>query len=175
MTPDNYADRMRELIESAEETLYLQFSYVRPPRDNDRYRMLLDAVADRMRAGVDVRVIVASHQDPAHTQKLKLLGWKLELMRKQKSKLHNKGVLVDGKIAVVGSHNWSSDGTQYNRDASLIFHSSKIARYFNEVFQFDWNNLTKPVTAAEITPVVAESDVTPRGMVRIPWTAWYEE
>jgi phosphatidylserine/phosphatidylglycerophosphate/cardiolipin synthase-like enzyme len=175
MTPDNYADRVRELIESAEKTLYMQFSYINGPRDNDKFRALLDAVAAKMRAGLDVRILVGRNQDAAHTQRLMELGWDLACMRRQTSKLHNKGILVDSKITVVGSHNWSSDGTQYNRDASIVFYSRPITRYFNTVFQFDWANLSKSVTTREVTPLIATSEATPQGMVRVPWHAWFED
>jgi hypothetical protein len=134
MTPDNYADRILEVIEGANETLFLQYSYIRPPRDNDKYRKLLDAVGRKMHAGVDVRIIVGSNQNSEDTQKLKALGWDLDSLRIQRSKVHNKGILVDSRVTVVGSHNWSSDGTQYNRDASLIFWSPAITRYFTQVF-----------------------------------------
>lgn len=178
MTPDNYPDRILALIESAEQTLWMQYAYVRAPRDNDRYRKLVMAVAARMKAGLDVRVIVDKRNEkPEDIQALLGLGWKPAMMRLQRSAVHNKGILVDEKIAVVGSQNWSQDGTQFNRDASLVLHSPQIAKYFAKVFTFDWENLTDPVSSQmEIAPVIApESGPTPPGMVRIPWAAWYRE
>jgi phosphatidylserine/phosphatidylglycerophosphate/cardiolipin synthase-like enzyme len=99
------------------------------------------------------------------------------MFRRQTSKVHNKGILIDGKIAVVGSNNWSSDGTQYNRDASLIFFSRPITQFFTEVFLFDWDNLSTAIsTTPETVPVLApERGPTPLGMVRIPWRAWFDE
>jgi phosphatidylserine/phosphatidylglycerophosphate/cardiolipin synthase-like enzyme len=86
----------------------------------------------------------------------------------------DKGIIVDGQKTVVGSQNWSSDGTQINRDASLIFDDSEIATYYNEVFQFDWANLTKPIGVQEMAPMIAQpGEPTPVGMVRVPWDAWY--
>ena len=99
------------------------------------------------------------------------------MFRRQASNLHNKGILVDGKIAVVGSNNWSSAGTQYNRDASLVFFSEPIAQYYTEVFLFDWDYLSRSIVSApEVSPMLApESGSTPLGMVRIPWQAWFDE
>jgi phosphatidylserine/phosphatidylglycerophosphate/cardiolipin synthase-like enzyme len=175
LTPDNYGDFILDLINSAQETLWMQYAYIRAPKDDDKYKRLIEAVASRIKAGVDVRVIVdGRNQIAAHTQSLIALGWGTRNIRLQRSKVHNKGILVDSKIAVVGSQNWSSDGTQYNRDASVILHSPAIARYFGKVFEFDWDNLTRPVSEPEITPMLApESGPTPAGMVRIPWSAWY--
>jgi phosphatidylserine/phosphatidylglycerophosphate/cardiolipin synthase-like enzyme len=177
MSPDNYADGILELIESAKKSLYLQFSYINQP-SAATFDKIIDAVAGKMKEGLDVRVIAGSNQK-AESSDL-LIGkrkWKRSMFRIQKTKLHNKGVIVDGKIAVVGSNNWSSDGTQYNRDTSLIFFSRPIAQYYTEVFMFDWDNLTRAVGGrTEMAPLLApETGPTPPGMVRIPWQAWFND
>ncbi|WP_439402649.1 phospholipase D-like domain-containing protein [Bradyrhizobium sp. DASA03068] len=175
MTPDNYGPAILELINSAEDTLYMQYSYIRGPKNNDLYRDLLKAVAGRMKKGVDVRVIVDTRNEAdADVDLVLALGWDSSRWRRQVSPVHNKGILVDGHLTVVGSQNWSSDGTQINRDASLIFDDAEIAAYYDAVFQFDWANLTKPIGAQETAPIVAQpGDPTPVGMVRVPWNAWY--
>ena len=177
MSPDNYAKGILKLIRSAKKSLYLQFSYVTLPA-TEIFDQIIDAVSEKMNDGIDVRVILGSFQKPSNNHIL--VGkrkWKRSMFRIQKSKLHNKGVIIDGKIAVVGSNNWSSDGTQYNRDTSLVFFSRPIAQYYNEVFLFDWDNLTKSITTStEIAPVLApETGPTPLGMVRIPWQAWFND
>lgn len=177
MSPDNYADRILELINSAEHSLYLQFSYIRQP-SREKFDTIISAIAQRMEDDIDVRILVGPNQTPEHSDLLiGVRGWKRTMFRRQTSKVHNKGILVDGKIAVVGSNNWSTDGTQYNRDSSLIFHSRPIAQYFTEVFLFDWDNLSKSIGGGhELAPELApESGPTPLGMVRIPWQAWFDE
>jgi len=177
MSPDNYAAEILKLIRGAERQIYLQFSYIRQP-STEKFDEIISAVAGKMQAGLDVRVLVGSSQDSEDSELLVgVRGWQRSMFRKQTSKVHNKGVVVDGKIAVVGSNNWSSDGTQYNRDSSLVFYSEAIAQYYTEVFLFDWNYLSKPIgSAPEVSPVLApESGPTPLGMVRIPWQAWYED
>jgi phosphatidylserine/phosphatidylglycerophosphate/cardiolipin synthase-like enzyme len=177
MSPDNYAEEVLKLINSATRSLYLQFSYIRQP-STETFDKIISAIARKMKENLDVRVLVSSNQNNDHSNLLiTKRRWKRSMFRRQTSKLHNKGILVDGKIAVVGSNNWSSDGTQYNRDTSLIFFSRPIAQYFTEVFMFDWNNLSKPIDSApETVPELApEAGPTPLGMVRIPWQAWYDE
>lgn len=177
MSPDNYAQEILKLIQDTGRSLYLQFSYIRQP-STETFDEIITAIADKMNDGLDVRVLVGSNQNPEHSELLiGRRGWKRSMFRRQSSKMHNKGILIDGKIVVVGSNNWSSDGTQYNRDTSLIFFSRPIAQYFTEVFMFDWANLSKSIgSAPEVTPVLApESGPTPLGMVRIPWQAWFDE
>jgi phosphatidylserine/phosphatidylglycerophosphate/cardiolipin synthase-like enzyme len=122
MTPDNYGKAILDLIGGAKTSLFMQYSYIRGPKNNDLYRELLKAVASRMHHGVDVRVIVDGRNEADEDVDLVLaLGWDSSRWRRQISAVHNKGIIVDGCKTVVGSQNWSSDGTQINRDASLIF------------------------------------------------------
>jgi phosphatidylserine/phosphatidylglycerophosphate/cardiolipin synthase-like enzyme len=51
--------------------------------------------------------------------------------------VHNKGVIVVSKIAVVSSQNFSPAGVKENRDGGLILESAEIAQYFEQVFRFD--------------------------------------
>lgn len=176
MTPDNYPEAILNVIEGATSSLYLQYSYIRMPTGKDAYHRLLQAVNSKMHEGLDVRVIVdRRNQRDTDLQFLRTLGWDMERVRLQRSKLHNKGILVDGRIAVVGSHNWSSDGVQWNRDASLVFHHRDIAEYFTEVFMFDWMHLTVPVSVGAAAAEIARADQpTPPGSVRLPWHSWFE-
>lgn len=177
MSPDNYAAAILSLIQNAARTLYLQFSYIRQP-STEKFDEIITAITNKMDDGLDVRVLVGSNQQREDADLLVgRRGWKRSMFRRQISKVHNKGILIDGTIAVVGSNNWSSDGTQYNRDASLVFFSRPIAQYFTEVFLFDWNNRSASIdNTPEVAPVLApESGPTPLGMVRIPWRAWFDE
>lgn len=176
MSPDNYAAEVLKLIENAEKSLYLQFSYIRQP-STEIFDRIIAAIAEKMEAGLDVKVIVGPSQKAEHSDLL--IGtrkWKRSMFRRQRTKVHNKGILIDGKIAVVGSNNWSSDGTQYNRDTSLVFFSPQIAAYYTAVFMFDWNNLTKPIShTPEATPLIAnENEPAPPGMRRVSWQEWYD-
>ncbi|MXN92876.1 phospholipase [Flavobacterium sp. Sd200] len=175
MSPDNYAVEILKLIEAAEEKIYLQFSYIRQP-STATFDKIIEALSKKMAEGLDVKIIVGTNQDAAHSELLiGTRNWKRAMFHQQSSKLHNKGILIDGKIAVVGSNNWSSDGTQYNRDTSLVFFSEEIAAYYNEVFMFDWNNLTKEISKKNtVTPVIAQENApVPPGMVKVSWGEWY--
>ena len=52
--------------------------------------------------------------------------------------LHNKGMLVDGVRAVVGSINGTQNSIEKNREVDLRLESSDAAAYFGRVFTFDW-------------------------------------
>lgn len=175
MSPDNYAREILKLIQDAKDSIYLQFSYIRQP-STEIFNQIIDALSEKMADGLDVKIIVGTSQDAGHSDLLiGKRGWLRSCFRQQRSKLHNKGILIDGIITVVGSNNWSSDGTQYNRDTSLVFYSPEIYQYYHEVFQLDWDNLTRPISQA-VQPeiVIAPENVpAPAGMVRVSWNEWY--
>jgi phosphatidylserine/phosphatidylglycerophosphate/cardiolipin synthase-like enzyme len=57
-------------------------------------------------------------------------------------KCHTKGIVVDSKEVLLGSQNLTNGGSLFNRDASLLVRSPKVAKFFEKVFLFDWDNLT---------------------------------
>jgi phosphatidylserine/phosphatidylglycerophosphate/cardiolipin synthase-like enzyme len=178
LSPDNYVEKVLSLIEKAERSLYFQYSYIRLPKEEDRFMELIRLIARKIKEGLDVRLIAsARNQAAADTEGLARMGLTADHFRLQKSKLHNKGILVDSKKALVSSQNWSRDGVLYNRDAGLIIHDARVARYFEKVFLFDWDNLTRPTGEQEFAPVAAppEMEATPAGMVRVPWRSFYDE
>lgn len=58
---------------------------------------------------------------------------------------------MDSKVIAVGSQNWSGDGVLRNRDASLIIWHDGAAQYFEQLFDYDWDNLAKQKLTAEVS------------------------
>jgi phosphatidylserine/phosphatidylglycerophosphate/cardiolipin synthase-like enzyme len=52
--------------------------------------------------------------------------------------MHAKYIVIDGSIAVIGSHNWSYSAFADNRELSLLVRNSGIARTLDRVFATDW-------------------------------------
>jgi len=53
---------------------------------------------------------------------------------------HNKMILVDGKIAVISSQNWSDTAVDTNREAGVVLYHADICRHFEQVFTHDWES-----------------------------------
>lgn len=148
LTPDNYAEHVLQLIGSAKKRIYFQNQSLSPLKSNkDGFRRLLDALKEKQSAGVDVRIIFRDTTEfggPDALRKslesIKDYGFDTAQIKVQKG-CHTKGVIVDGSVAMIGSHNWTNEGTLFNRDASLIFYDQEIAKYLEEIFLFDWKNL----------------------------------
>jgi phosphatidylserine/phosphatidylglycerophosphate/cardiolipin synthase-like enzyme len=145
LTPDNYQQHVLDLIGSARKSFYMQTQYIHPsakPSDSD-HAALIAAVQDRIDAGVDVRLITSEYQTADWIEKLKEAGLDTSVLRIQ-PKVHNKGIVVDGSVAMVSSQNWSADGTLRNRDAGLIIWHAEVAAYYEAIFLHDWNYLAAP-------------------------------
>lgn len=57
------------------------------------------------------------------------------------SKLHNKGIIVDGESVLVSSINMGSSAMNRNREMGVIIHSPLISGYYLDAWHEDWNRL----------------------------------
>jgi phosphatidylserine/phosphatidylglycerophosphate/cardiolipin synthase-like enzyme len=151
LTPDNFLEHVVPVVKSAKERLYIQnqsLSILQPLDKNEpEYLELFEAIRARQKAGVDVRMIfrvMPVDEDAARAAKDSLVkfGFKKSTILVQE-RLHTKGVVVDSKVVIIGSHNWTNQGALANRDASLVIHHADIAKYYEDIFLYDWETLTR--------------------------------
>jgi phosphatidylserine/phosphatidylglycerophosphate/cardiolipin synthase-like enzyme len=146
-TEGQYVSNMIKLIASAKKTLYVQLQYIEASLPTGVYPTLLQAIAARVAAGVDVRLIESLEYGESWAEKMKDAGVDLTANIALQPNVHNKGFVIDSSVAVVSSQNFSPDGIQFNRDAGVIIESAPVAQYFENVFLADWNNKAKPFVA----------------------------
>ena len=159
LTPDKegavYAEAVLALIRSAKKSLLFQIPYIgmpsAPNSDRGYIDELIKALTEKLKNLEDARVIlrVGSSKLSAPTHAawfFKSKGVDIDKRLKQIEDHHTKGMIVDGKRVLLGSHNWSKPGVTLNRDASLIFDDEDIAAYYAEAFEIDWEraNPIKP-------------------------------
>src|SRR5262249_46169343 len=131
--------------------------------------------------GLDVRIILRREGDVrAMIESLETVGIDtgpdhLRLL----TGCHNNGIVVDSETVMVGSHNWSGDGTVFNRDASLIVYDARAAAYYEKIFLRDWDNRPPPAvpSGGGAVPVRAPADgeraAVPAGMRRVSWQDYF--
>jgi phosphatidylserine/phosphatidylglycerophosphate/cardiolipin synthase-like enzyme len=146
-TEGQYVTNMIKLIASAKKTLFVQLQYIEASAATGVYPTLLQAIAARVAAGVDVRLIESLEYGETWAEKMKDAGVDLTANIALQPNVHNKGFVIDSSICVVSSQNFSPDGVQFNRDAGVIIESAPVAQYFENVFLADWNNKAKPFVA----------------------------
>lgn len=147
LTPDagSYAPHILALIRSAQSSLLMQFQYIELPKTASEatagFAALVDAVVERQKAGVDVRIIMSEFETAGYLEKLQAAGLDVVNRVKLQNNVHNKGIVVDGRAALVSSQNWSPAGTLSNRDAGVILENAEVAAYFTRLFEHDWATL----------------------------------
>ena len=146
LTPDPgiYAGTIKQLIESATTSLYLQFQYIELPRAVDATSQafvdLVDAVIAQQDR-VDLRIITSQYETSGYLEQLQARGLDVVTKVKIQNNVHNKGIIVDDSAVLVSSQNWSTDGTLYNRDAGVVLYDERAAAYFKSIFLHDWEHL----------------------------------
>lgn len=181
LSPDNYAKQVKAVIKSAKKTLYFQNQYINVGKaPNKEFTDLLDALLEKIKAGLDVRIILrqlpnaVAQQEALQYYAEQEHGFTEPLRIKYQAGSHTKGIVVDSKVVVVGSHNWSRQGVSENRDASLIFYNPDIAKYYEKVFLYDWENLAKASHLSdEEMPILATTETggeeSVAGRTTVPW------
>jgi hypothetical protein len=179
LTPDHeggiYCDAVMELIASARSQLLFQNQYIRVSENSaGRFGALVDALARASQRLPDCRIILRSGgaefwDDVAE---LSRRGIDITARVRRLADTHTKGIVVDGRQVLVGSHNWSQSGVTLNRDASLVIDDPRAASYFAAVFEADWKRSTlitepRPVATGD-APRIATGDSPPPGFRRVP-------
>jgi hypothetical protein len=181
LTPDKkgavFCNAVVKLIQSAKKQLVFQNQYIKMSGANSGFlKQLVDALAEKAQQLDDFRIILRSGDLDFDLTQLKRRGIDVNNQVKILDATHTKGIVVDGKSVLIGSHNWSSAGVTLNRDASLIFDDEEIAQYYLEAFEIDWIRARIPrlkeVTTEAVRP--AEGDSPAPGFVRMTLADYLE-
>ena len=163
LSPDTSALIIR-LIEGAKESIAIEQAYI----TNETLRELnpyLAAAIDASRRGVAVQVLLdaawfnvegdADNDEMvdlinriAVAEDLPLEARIVDLAANNLVKVHNKGVIVDGRAVLISSINWNANSPAFNREAGVIVEHPDIAAYFTRVFADDWDAAAADGTVA---------------------------
>lgn len=194
LTPDRegavFAEAVLELIHSARESLLFQIPYIgmpsAPGMDRGYIDELIKALTHKLKTLDDARVILRQggqkYSSPTHAAwHFKSKGVDIANRLRVIDNHHTKGMIVDCRRVLIGSHNWSQPGVTLNRDASLLFDDAEIAAYYTEAFEIDWDR-ARPVRpkkfarAAEAVFLETSADAPERpGYRRVSLTDLLEE
>lgn len=101
-------------------------------------KSLLNAVE----RGVRVRGVVdkSTIRKKSHiVQKLQKGGVELKTIKKEKGIVHHKFIVVDSKIVITGSYNWTFFAKTFNYENIVVIESEKIAqKYLKEYDRILW-------------------------------------
>ena len=153
LTPDNYGDVIIPLILGAKKSFWMQTQYIHPAISFEKdmqkplasrsiLEKLISALATLQAKKLSIKIILGQTVTASQLEALQMYG-KLDATNiRLQDNVHNKGMIIDGATVVVGSQNWSTEGVDTNRDASVVIKSKAIAAYWEQIFLLDWNERT---------------------------------
>lgn len=131
-SPDDHtANRIIELIQNAQESIYfMAFSFTSDP--------IADAMIARANAGIDVAGVMETRQYHSNTggefDTLAEAGIDVHLDGNPNN-LHHKVIIIDRKIVITGSYNFSRSAEERNDENTLIIHNAEIAAQYLAEFE----------------------------------------
>lgn len=110
---------------------------------------LARALAERRRAGVAVRLLIDHRQaDDDFVDRLVAHGIDVRRVtpRDEEARFHHKYAVLDAKIVVTGSYNWTVMGDIANHENVVVLRQEPAARSFQEDFDKTWQDpeLSRP-------------------------------
>jgi len=176
LTPDNYLDVVVKLLrKKPQRKLYFQNQSLNPVLDpTPEFKELMRRLADYSQdPDLDVRLIFRNIGPVRKKlESLQAAGFNMKRVRMQAG-CHTKGIIVDSKTVLLGSHNFTNQGVSVNRDASLLITNDGIAKYYERVFLHDWENLARETIREESTPIPVTAggeEAASADFVRVPWS-----
>jgi phosphatidylserine/phosphatidylglycerophosphate/cardiolipin synthase-like enzyme len=140
-SPDTSLQGILYLINAAQVTLDIQIPYITNWNETGSVETILDAIIAAENRGVTVRVISEEEYDFEEVAALFHehnipIAWQ---DTRWFTANHNKGIIVDGRIVLISSINYSDNSIENNREAGVIIENEDVAQWYQEIFDFDWS------------------------------------
>jgi phosphatidylserine/phosphatidylglycerophosphate/cardiolipin synthase-like enzyme len=123
VSPENARDCLEAFIQGAKRSLYIYDMNVTDKR-------MIKLLAERQKAGVDVRIIGKASKLPDGIGLSKLV----------KLRLHARAIIRDGTRAFVGSQSLKRNELDNRREVGIIIPDPRIAKRLQRIFEEDWEN-----------------------------------
>ncbi len=140
VTDREYFQTVRNLINSANFSIRMLMFDVKyyPDYPESPGNFLLLALGEAARIGVDVRIITDEYltEKPVLSM-LKENGVNIKFDSKDIT-THAKLIIIDSKIVIIGSTNWSYHSIDKNHEANVLIVSTSLAKQFEGYFERIW-------------------------------------
>ena len=164
--PEDGISQVINAIDSATESVYVEQFYILP-HWNGGGSPLIDSLVRAAERGCKVRVLLdGSYYNTDGRDDNDEIAAYLNSIGRNKSldieariinaelhglvKVHNKGMIIDGKTVMISSFNWGENSFTQNRELGLFVENPKAAEYFAELFMSDWkSDFTAPTAVID--------------------------
>lgn len=140
LTDREYFRTVLKLVNSANFSVHVIVYDVNyyPDYPESPSNILLSALEEAVNRGIDVKVI--TDETPTEKPVLTILEEKgVEIKFDSKDiTTHAKLIIIDSKIVIIGSTNWSYYSIDKNHEANVLINSASLAREFEGYFESIW-------------------------------------
>ena len=125
------------ILRNARRYVYIQTPYFVPPRP------LVEAMADAVKRGVDVRLMLPKHVDtpfmgPANRAYYKdCMEAGVTILERGGAFIHCKTLVADDEVSIIGASNLDWRSFYLNYEVNTIIYDSQTAQYCRSVFEED--------------------------------------
>ncbi len=131
VSPVNSRTKVTALIASAQTSLLIE--------DEEMYDVSSeDALIAAARRGVSVRLILPGATDIEAADVVRLKAGGVQLVYVSAPYIHAKVIVADGRLAFVGSENFSSTSLDENREVGLLLADTMALATITTTFERDW-------------------------------------
>ena len=147
ITPINdrdYYPAVKEVFEGAIDSIHIVLygakHYENPQDDNEWVNDLIIELGNAAARGVDVKIIFDQEWNniAETTIHLKSLGIDVEFDSKE-TRTHAKFIVIDSKLVIIGSTNWSYHALQLNHEANVLIRNKELANQYEDYFEDLWD------------------------------------
>lgn len=139
--------------------------------DNDDVYELVNNLARRTGLDIEARLLDTTSDD-----------WLDDPEDHGVEKIHNKGMIIDGRVTLFASINGVENSFKGNREVGVLVDSPEVARFYERLFRYDWTTVLSPeglealpvrktVTAAELARDPVHTGIVLTGLA--PSTHYY--
>jgi phosphatidylserine/phosphatidylglycerophosphate/cardiolipin synthase-like enzyme len=145
---EEYRQMLPQVIAGAKKDLRLMVYRVQRKlgRGRTESNMFLDEIKDRVRCGVRVWLIIDFYPRPGMAYRENMYTASILMDHgvnarylKDSRVCHAKSVIVDDEVAVIGSHNWTTNSLKRNFEVSVLIQGKeevkKLKDEFDKLFQ----------------------------------------
>jgi len=147
LVESEYDSYVLNLVSHANRSVYVMMFVVKyyPHHPTSVVNRLLYALCQDRKRGIDVKVLLDYTSYEEYRQAiafLKSCGVPVKVWHEcgYLWRLHAKVVIVDGKIVVLGSHNWTYSALAHNIEVSVAIYSPKYASELTKLFNSLWSS-----------------------------------
>ena len=138
LTGTNYFHSVRTAIQTAKTAIDIQMYFIvtDPSNADDPVSSLLDELAQARTRGVSVHVMLENGKFRENLRAYRILrsaGIDVTFDTAD-ALLHTKAIVIDGRICIVGSTNWSRAAIERNHEIAVLVESTELAKELAAAF-----------------------------------------